>query len=211
MSLRDEMKSPKWALSDRTSLSVTLAHTILHLAEGPWLTQRWDARNIFFFKLSDGTTDYQRPYLEVILDRHSNLSRWSSFIEAFKSRVSSRQYLIPSDYANADLLALCVLLLEIYSWAPLEVTDSDFPPYGDRDPENLNTIFRAAVNRFELLEPEMQKDTMGSYWTAAIQKSLYPDFFTTGSSFTTEEVRTAMYQSIVAPLEKAYSDAESSV
>lgn len=62
----EEVLKPK----ERRILGVVLAHSLLHLLDGPWLPQSWTGKSISFYHASGGNKrfpNFRRPYVSTFL------------------------------------------------------------------------------------------------------------------------------------------------
>jgi hypothetical protein len=169
-------------LRDKRILAVTLAKTVLHLSEGPWLRKRWTPAEVSFFETTQGAINFERPYLST----------------QFKEKTTDDADAIfdaQSIHAIPSLLALGKLLLEIdrgrpIETSPLDLTDGKFP--------NANTELTATMRFFK----EASEDFYIGY-TTAIKACLEPTFLRLDQTggLEDDEVRQLVYDNVVVPLE----------
>ena len=165
-------------LREQRVLAVVLAHAILHCSDGPWLCQDWSKDHISFFRSDPDTDpDLGRPYLKVSFDEQSTAT--DNAVNLFNA------------HCNPTLLALGVLLLEVYLRSPIEnsYVDEDLIDGEPNENTNLTTALRLLDN--------LDGDLYDGY-KAAIQACLDCG----AESFDSEDLRQKLYHDIVMPLEQ---------
>lgn len=116
-------------LKESRSLAVVLSHAILHFCESPWISSTWNKEHVNFFATANGA-DLMRPYLATKFeDSNSRLAEGSE-----------NMYTHP----NPALLALGILLLELYLSKPIEsLWDFEDTDEGmENENTNVSTKFR---------------------------------------------------------------------
>ena len=165
-------------IREKRILAVVLAHAILHCSDGPWLSQDWNKDHISFFRSDPSIEpDLGRPYLKVSFDE--------------KSPDTTNTADLFNAHGNPSLLALGVLLLEVYLSSPIEsrYVKEDLIDGVPNENTNLTTALR--------LLDDLDGDLYDGY-KAAIQACLDSD----GETFDSDEFRQKIYKDIVMPLEQ---------
>lgn len=143
-------------LREKRILAATLAQTVLHLSEGPWLGRRWTSAEISFFEDGQSAINFESPYLST------------KFEDALSLDDEDFQFVAQSIHTIPSLLALGKLLLEIVQGRPVEIssldlTDGKFP--------NANSELNATLTYFKEASGDFYID-----YSKAIRACLEPTF-----------------------------------
>ncbi|RYP22194.1 hypothetical protein DL765_001842 [Monosporascus sp. GIB2] len=114
----------KQSLRDRYSLAITMASSVLQLGETPWLGQPWCKSDVIFLRLNDQgeqLVDMNHPYLTFV--HHA---------EDIAATERTKQLQRPS---QLNMLALGIMLLEIYFGTPLESRKKQAANESDPEPD----------------------------------------------------------------------------
>jgi len=180
----------KMTLKQKRILAVILAHTMLQYCGSPWMAEDWNKEHIEFFHQTierDGAAklDLERPYLS------------KGFVTSRTAQGGS-----PKDVLHPcpSVLALGILLLEIGLGVPIESKRADADLNGGR--VNANTDLFTASRILE--EPHDNMDMYDSDYFKIIQACIDCKFLVNlqRPSLGDEEVRQAVYDKIVVPLEE---------
>ncbi|CZR56494.1 uncharacterized protein PAC_06382 [Phialocephala subalpina] len=174
-------------LMDKLVLAVILGHSFLHLCESPWLHQKWGKGDIFFFpRTSESAVDIHKPFvaLRSPLDRPLD---------------EEEDGACPHPYPS--ILSLGILLLEI----DLGKTIASVRTAEDGQHSNspLDTARRTASR---ILQSVNFVKTVRIGYRAAIQACLDCNFVPYGSHVSDVAIRMALYDKVVAPIEKELYD-----
>jgi hypothetical protein len=181
--------SPTFKPKDKRILAVVLAHSLLQLCGGPWLSKEWDNESIFFL---------HRPTDQTLLDIHGPYI--STHFKTLQSQAnegstggSDRHAL----YNHPSILALGILLLEIETGKTIEPAPEDCDP--DTGRPNVNTAWTTASRIIK--DPDVC-DRVYQDFRSVIEACLESDkFLTTGKTLDDLSFRKKVYENIVAPLE----------
>ena len=177
----------KMTLKQKRILAVILAHTMLQYCGSPWMAEDWNKEHIEFFHQTserDGAAklDLERPYLS------------KGFVTPRTVQGDSSKYVL---HPCPPVLALGILLLEIELGVPIESKRADVDLNGGK--LNANTdLFTAS----RILEES--HDNMYNSYSKIIQACIDCKFLVNlqRQSLGDEEVRQAVYDEIVVPLEE---------
>ncbi|MCJ1307423.1 hypothetical protein MMC25_001069 [Agyrium rufum] len=168
-------------LKESRALAVVLAHAILHYCEGPWVSQTWNKEHVNFFATVDGP-DLMRPYLATQFEAPTSRSE-----EASDSIYS---------HPNPALLALGILLLELYLSKPIEsLWEFDDTEDGM---EGVNTNWITAEKQLEKMGDDLYEG-----YRNAIQACLNINYADREDSLSLDDegFRNLVYERVVVPLE----------
>ncbi|OCK90638.1 uncharacterized protein K441DRAFT_665937 [Cenococcum geophilum 1.58] len=188
VSLGDFLRNTgKMTLKQKRILAVILAHTMLQYCGSPWMAEDWNKEHIKFFHQTierDGAAklDLERPYLS------------KGFVTSRTAQGGSSKYVL---HPCSSVLALGILLLEIELGVPIESKRADADLNGGK--VNANTdLFTAS----RILEES--HDNMYNSYFKIIQACIDCKFLVNlqRASLGDEEVRQAVYDEIVVPLEE---------
>jgi hypothetical protein len=157
ISLRDLLESdPKPRVTERIKLAHAIANCVHYLHAVNWLHKGLSSHNIVFFRTTEGTVDYTRPYLSGF--DLSRPARDSEFTD-FKDDVEQRLYRHPlAQNPNADererfrkafdVYSLGVLFVEIAHWETV---------YGVLG-INMNALYRKPRLALEVRDKLLERD-----------------------------------------------------
>ncbi|KAI9853501.1 MAG: hypothetical protein M1813_002206 [Trichoglossum hirsutum] len=176
-------------LKDKRILAVVLAHSLLQLCEGPWLSKEWGNESIFFL---------HRPTDQTLLDIHRPyISTHFKTLQSRANKVSTGESDRHALYNHPSILALGILLLEIETGKTIRPVPGDCDP--DTGRPNVNTAWTTASRM--LKDPDIC-DRVYQDFRSVIEACLESDkFLTTGMTFDDLSFREKVYENIVAPLE----------
>ncbi|KAH7391754.1 hypothetical protein BKA66DRAFT_25811 [Pyrenochaeta sp. MPI-SDFR-AT-0127] len=176
-----------WRLRERSILAVILSHAVLHCLESPWLCNNWSKEHVVFFRKESSTEfEFDQPFLKV----------------EFQEEDSEPVPFDPvSIHGNPIILALGILLLEIYTQTALE-SRREGQHSSDRE-SNANTNLTTAITFLKELDGDLRLK-----YRQAVKECLYwNDVQLDGDS-----LRQRIYDRIVEPLERelveGFPDAE---
>jgi hypothetical protein len=97
--------STKLGPREKRELALTCAYSLLLLHDSPWLSRGWGKDELFFFYKTDTEPDFQRPFLSTRFElpaREVGQAGSGAF------------------HPNSNILALSILLIEIFNEKPIE-------------------------------------------------------------------------------------------
>jgi hypothetical protein len=161
---------------ERLSLAVNLAYSVLQLHTTPWLPETWGTKSIYL------PVDLQQPHVLIRFDE------------------STRPFENPVDILNPYLVALGIVLLELWEWKSFqqwrkEATHVTFPA------ENIIDVSRAAMIWLEEREGERK---MSPAYANVVRCCLKCSFDPIQRTLTDEEFQFAVYCDIVQTLDSVY-------
>ena len=174
----------KWLHKEKAILSVILAYSMLQIHESPWLTQSWSAKHIQFLEHSSFTPSQ--------LSARSQLKLRRPYVSTFLSSSSVCARLVSNQPQNHCLVALGVVLLELYLNRTI---------HGD-DRELISHQIRYIA--IELLEESADNLTMTPEYYKAIQFCLVPkpDPHSRRVGFDDVGFREIYYREVIVQLEE---------
>ena len=173
----------------RAVLAATLASALLPFLETPWLKSSFNHSKIQFFEPRQGELpDITKPFLALehvpVVPAHSTTN----------TRDASKHIFHP----NASVLALGILLCELYFCMPVELMAKE--ALTDRDPSarNINDDFYTCLDKLQILE-----DDAGIDYYLATKACLTGDYFPIGEQleFDDVSVQRLFYKNVVKRLE----------
>ena len=185
-SVTNLLSSRDWGLRERSALAVVLAHVVLHCSESSWLDNNWSKDHLMFFKKESAEPEFDRPFLIIDFER-----------ESAESVQNSPKGLHP----NPTILALGILLLEIYTRTTIEsLRKVEYLSGGQTNP---NTDLTTAIKVLD----ERQGDPQVRY-RQAVRECLFWKIGDRGDDghVDMEEQRRKIYEKVVVPLELELRD-----
>ena len=182
VSLRDLLLgSAKMGPREKRELGLICAYSLLLLHDSPWLSKGWDKTNLSFFYKLDNEPDFLRPYLSTRFEVPARE------VGQIGSGVFHR---------NSHILALAILLVEIFNEKPIEIW---------RNAQERTTITASTEPNINLkVASRVVKKMDQSPYRSAIEACLDLDWLPEGRKVTLEdmEVRSGLYSNVIQPLEK---------
>jgi hypothetical protein len=163
--------------SDRLSVALIIASSLLELFSSPWLPDNWDKNNIYFFVDSDGRVMLKDPFL---------LS---------ESSAKAQQSVNP-ERSNA-LLSLGTLILELWFDQPLEAQACWRDNFGPNGKETPCTKLSAAATWQEKIKMDAGLALHGITW-----RCIWSDFGLGTQNLRNKELIKAVHEDVVKELEK---------
>ena len=170
----------KLSRAERFSIAALLASSLLQLHTTPWLVEKWSKRDIVFFRRSE--TDPRPVIQQPFICRELNLST---------SPPST------TDHSQA-LQSLGILLLELCFNAALEDQLFRAACYGPDGKPNDMTDFATA--RKWWMDDALGE--AGPEFHEAVRRCLFCAFGPPTTDLTNDELRAAVYEGVVLPIEK---------
>lgn len=166
-----------WRLRERSILAVILSHAVLHCTESPWLCNNWSKEHVIFFrKESSMEFEFNQPFLKIDFQQENTDPVRSDLL---------------SVHGNPTILALGILLLEIYTQTALEDRHQEHQLPGEQT--NANTKLTTAMRFLKELEGDLRLK-----YRQAVKECLYwNEVHLEG-----DNLRQEIYERIVEPLER---------
>ena len=192
--LRDAKGLPSVLTRRRTRLeiTVTLASSLLQLHPGPWLTERWGKKDIYFFQSADGTIHTHLPFLLCKFNGHvpqSSTTPGSNIVDNENTR--------PSCGYNPPLLSLGILILELWFNQTIESLPfrKDFLGIGGKETEytDYTTAQKWQVQAMDEAGLDLHNPT---------RRCIYCAFGAASLNLEDDELQKAVYNEVVQPLER---------
>lgn len=176
----------------RLEIAVILASSLLQLYPGPWLTEQWGKSDIYFFQSADGIIHTHLPFL---------LCKFNS------SQHKSNPHLHPDPENpaspptrcgyNTPLLSLGIIILELWFNQTIESLPfrKDYLGVGGNETEytDYNTAQRWQAQTMDEAGIELHNPT---------RRCIYCAFGAASQSLEDDELRKAVYDDVVQPLER---------
>jgi hypothetical protein len=172
-----------WIAAGKFTLGLILAYSLFYLYGGRWARGRWGRKNIVFYEI-DGKI-YPKPFLCSNPDKFSGPPRADDSAHGFP-----------------EILELGVILLEIY-------IDQDLSSYLKLDPiadaETSNELLARTSKVFRRVRPQMSSLPYRTAIEWCLQ--LYHDVDKDNEDMESQELRTALFQQVISPLESEIRNA----
>lgn len=178
-------------------LAVILAHSLLQLGEGPWISSKLDSESVLFLfePVSQKLLDVHRPYVCVSLHPGwYHLENGDGKVKELNQVEVNRHAL----FHHPHILALGILLLEIEAGKVMEPAREDCNP--DTGLPNVNTAWTTARRMLE--DPEICDNVYQDYRSVIAACLQSNKFLPVDETFDDQIFREKFYESIVAPLEE---------
>jgi hypothetical protein len=181
----------------RVSLAVTLAHSLLQLHSGPWLNDKWSKRDVFFFQLEDGSVHVEHPFVLAGFYSSKHKTNIETGSETSKEPSAGRHT------STAALLSLGIIILEL--WYNQKLEDQPFRSQfmGATGEKNEYTDFNTAQKWQESALEEAGLD-----FHNATRRCIFCAFGTASQDLQDEELQNAVFEEVVAPLERLLAQFE---
>ena len=175
----------------RLSIAVTLAHSMLQLHTSPWLNETWGKKDIYFLQSHDGHIHSEHPFLIYRFKSRNHLT--SPQVGSYRPSIQRS----PSQTCNKSLLSLGILILELWfnEWIESQPFRSGF--LGPAGKENEYTDFNTAQKWQERALEEAGLDLHN-----ATRRCIYCAFGAVSQDLENEELRKAIYEGVIQPLER---------
>ena len=172
--------------NDKLRLAVDLASSALQLYKTPWLNEKWGKDDVFFI---------QRPWAKSLYDYPFVSQNFSPCHTAISSTSCSATKPKPCRVIrNETLFTLGVLLIEL--WYGKSIEELQIP--ADRDCEGTPGVAWCAADRL-VDEIEFQA---GKRYSEAVRRCVRCDFDRRDISLDSESFQQAVYNGVVALLER---------
>ncbi|KAF8451453.1 hypothetical protein BDZ91DRAFT_809507 [Kalaharituber pfeilii] len=179
----------------RLAIAVTLASSLLQLHPGPWLRERWGKQDIYFFQSGDGTIHTQLPFL-LYNFKSSNQSQGTPHHYTAKDATTGTAPSSRCGY-NPPLLSLGIVILELWFNQTIESLPfrKDFLGVGGKETEytDYNT-----AQKWQ----EQTMDEAGLDLHNPTRRCIYCAFGAASQNLEDDELRKAVYEEVVQPLER---------
>lgn len=171
-------------------LATTLASALLPFLETPWLQLSFNHSKIHFFepRQNGELPDITKPFLALehvpVMPTRSNTDTGDAMNHIF--------------HPNASVLALGILLCELYFCTPVELMAKETPAAGDRSTRTINDDYYTCLDKLQILE-----DDAGVDYYLATKACLTGDYYPIGEQleFNDVSVQRLFYQNVVKRLE----------
>ncbi|KAF1849283.1 uncharacterized protein K460DRAFT_280656 [Cucurbitaria berberidis CBS 394.84] len=170
---------------DKLRVAVDLASSVLQLYKTPWLDEQWSDNDVYFIHRPGISlaTVFEHPFV------YRKLSSTPPTQPASTQQGACRVI------RNQTLFALGILLIELLYGKPIEELQSP------RDLECVGTPGVAWCTAERLIEEEIEYEA-GPRYLDAVRRCIRCDFNKKDSSLDDEEFQQAVFDGVVAPLEK---------
>ncbi|KAL6720555.1 hypothetical protein ACLMJK_002479 [Lecanora helva] len=188
VSLQDLFAHNPLARKDRLILGVKLASTLLQLHNTPWLPKVWGKVDIRF--------KVQRTGLEASRLHQPFLSQ---HFQPPTCHVSSSSNNVPSALQRAQsssILALGIILIELWFWKPIQDLRSPDDLDSDNRP-NMHTDFTATSRLLKHICVDA-----GHLYYQAVKHCIYNEYDDEDNSLNVQSIKEAVHNEIVSPLER---------
>lgn len=178
----------------RLEIAVILASSLLQLHPGPWLAERWGKRDIFFFQSTDGTIHTHLPFLlSKFKSSHDTGLQVPSDggVDCVVGRPTSR-----CGY-NTPLLSLGIMILELWFNQAIESQPFRNGFLGAGGKETEYTDYNTAQKW-----QEQTMDQAGLELHSPTRRCIYCAFGAASQNLEDDELRKAVYEEVVVPLER---------
>ncbi|RPB25171.1 hypothetical protein L211DRAFT_806386 [Terfezia boudieri ATCC MYA-4762] len=174
----------------RLEVAVILATSLLQLHPGPWLGERWGKRDIFFFQSADGIIHTHLPFLLSQFQSSTTLHS-NSNMDGTPTNLQSRGGPSP------PLLSLGILILELWFNQSIESLRfrNDYLGKGGKTTEytDYNTAQKWLEQTMDEAGPDLHDPT---------RRCIYCAFGASSQNLEDDELRKAVCDGVVAPLER---------
>lgn len=171
-----QMQAIKPPKRERLSLAVNLAYSVLQLHTTPWLPEKWGIESIYI------PFDLQQPHVVVKFDEPTRLLE------------------NPVDIVNPYLVALGIVLLELWEWKSFQQWTNGRGDLKFRM-ESLIDVAGAALKWLEEWEDQRK---MSTSYAQVVRRCLNCSFNPMQRTLTDEEFQDAVYRDIVQTLDTVY-------
>ncbi|KAF8421820.1 hypothetical protein EV426DRAFT_711622 [Tirmania nivea] len=175
----------------RLEVVVILATSLLQLYPGPWLGERWGKQDVFFFQSADGTIHTHLPFLLSQFQSSTTLQS-SSKIDGILANPQSR-----GGGPSPPLLSLGILILELWFNQSIESLRfrNDYLGKGGKATEytDYNTAQKWLEQTMDEAGPDLHDPT---------RRCIYCAFGASSQNLEDDELRKAVCDGVVAPLER---------
>jgi hypothetical protein len=170
---------------DKFKVAVDLASSVLQLYKTPWLKDEWSDNDVYFVHRpgAPSSTIYQHPFI------------YQKFSSTGPSPCSIAQAPARRVIRNQTLFTLGVLLIELLYGSSIE----DLQTPHDLDSEGTPGAVWCTAER--LINEEIELEA-GPLYSDAVRRCVRCDFNKKNFSLDDEEFQQAVYEGVVAPLEK---------
>ena len=171
-------------------LATTLALALLPFLETPWLQFSFNHSKIQFFepRQNGELPDITKPFLALehipVIPARGTTDTGDATKHIF--------------HPNASVLALGILLCELYFCTPVELMAQETPAAGDSSARNINDDFYTCLDKLQILE-----DDAGVDYYLATKACLTGEYYPIGEQlgFNDFSVQRLFYQNVVKRLE----------
>jgi hypothetical protein len=178
--------SRRLAFIDKLRVAVDLASSVLQLYKTPWLNEQWSDNDVYFI---------QRPGLpSSMVFEHPFVYR--KFSPAADESSRSSQSGAHSVIRNETLFTLGILLTELLFGVSIEELQTP----DDLNHQGTPGIIWCTVDR--ILENKLIEAEAGPRYQEAVRRCIRCDFDQTVSSLDDSNFQRAVFEGVVAPLEK---------
>ena len=187
-------QQPPWSSQDikrpqRLEIALIMAKVVLQLSNCPWLKEDWTKDDIYFFRDRQGKVYFD----SMALTSNFYSAKLSTRLEPLASAISH-----PSrKRTKASLLSLGVLILEMWFNKSIESCSFRDRFLGPDGEENEFTRFNT-TQKWQ----EQALEEGGIDFDSLTYRCVYGDFGTAKQDLNDEELRKAVYQEVVQPLER---------
>lgn len=165
---------------ERLKIASAVAHSLLELYPTPWFPPNWDKNDIYFFADDTGQVDFDMPFLP---------SRNNTPAVPHNIQISRDD--------RKTLLALGILILELWFGQPLEAQRSWRANFGPDGRETNFTKFNAAA---------AWQETIGAHGGPIMhritQRCIYGNFGPTSMNLEDKELIKTVYENVVMELQR---------
>lgn len=210
-------------------LAVILSSAVLHLHDTPWLKPTWRSSDILFFRTASSQIPLQ-PFLQtdlsglgLYLQSAAEGSEDCDDITSSPASYGADPDDIDSDDMDFDdldgmmphhcptLVALAIILMEVYLVAPFDVLVQRFGVMLEEDEQQANHTRHINANvLFQACRDEIPEDTR---FYQAVERCLDPTIWEDedGNKLDSVTMRTRIYEEVVQPLEIELTQGFSSI
>lgn len=175
----------------RLSIAVTLAHSMLQLHTSPWLNETWGKRDIYFLQSHDGHIHSEHPFVIYRFESRNHVK--SPQERGYQQSIQRTT----SQMCNKSLLSLGILILELWFSESIETQPFRKEFLGPTGKENEYTDFNTAQKWQERALEEAGLDLH-----SATRRCIYCAFGAVSQDLEDEELRKAIYEGVIQPLER---------
>lgn len=179
-----------YGIKERYKLSVTLASTVLQLCTTPWLHTVWSKNDIYFIKGGEASLTDQ------LYVRKSGGAAQGALPPILPTGVRP--------WSNPSLLALAVVLVELYFKRPLESIPAlphELDPAGNPWPQGLTEEMKV-TRLISGIDPGTREKEAPYF--RAVERCLRCNFDTPSLDLRNSRFQEVFYLDVIAPLEKSY-------
>jgi hypothetical protein len=190
-------------MAERLALAANLASSLLQLHETPWLNSIWTKKDIHFVRT------YQQPSAGRLVRAYRPVDAKQPFVSHdfvvrhdIAHAPNADESVPPPVHGNFSLLALGIILLELYFNEPIE--NKRLPEDLTDGKVNSSTDMNVATR---WLQEVWQRKISDRYWTAV--KHCIVCFFDPmpkSTDLEDRDFREAVYQKVVLPLEQEFHE-----